>query len=512
METNTNIGAAGGIVNYIVNENLLRQFNEADELEARHEEERAAVRAEYAAQYDALWSRYFLSDGEATSLIPGMRWQDHADEEDALAAEEHARLDFIDNKYDRLYRGLVDRHSAEHTVDPELDAAWRDYEAFDALAESLTANGFMVAEMHAPMTPPGAAKRVPPKVVSGTDFVAGFRSPDWLVDSMMQRGYLYSLTGQTGHGKTAVTILVARSVEHGNPLGEHDVERGRVLYLAGENPDDIRARMILSAEVYGLPITDNINFIASTFDIERDFAVIAREAERSGGFDLVIVDTLAAYFRGDDENSNTQLGEFARTLRRFTSIQGGPAVIVNCHPTKVATRENMVPRGGGSFLAEVDGNLTLWAADDRKATQLHHHQKFRGPGFEPITFKLETRTSAKLIDSKGREMPSVVARCVTDSEAARDDSDARSDENALLDMMLGFASGSYSTWCQSLGWVTAKGAPNKSRISRAMSRLERDKLVKKVRGEKWALTPAGRKEAEDVVLRGSAPWNGERNG
>jgi hypothetical protein len=33
-------------------------------------------------------------------------------------------------------------------------------------------------------------------------------------------------------------------------------------------------------------------------------------------------------------------------------------VVVNCHPVKNATADNLLPAGGGTFLNEVDGNLT----------------------------------------------------------------------------------------------------------------------------------------------------------
>ena len=47
---------------------------------------------------------------------------------------------------------------------------------------------------------------------------------------------------------------------------------------------------------------------------------------------------------------------YSRTL---TTLPGGPCVLVLCHPIKhVSEPEQLLPRGGGAFLAEVDGNLT----------------------------------------------------------------------------------------------------------------------------------------------------------
>ena len=76
-----------------------------------------------------------------------------------------------------------------------------------------------------------------------------------------------------------------------------------------------------------------------------------------GGVDLVMVDTSAAYFLSEDENSNKQMGDHAKTLRRLTTLPGGPCVLVLCHPIKHAIEPaQLLPRGGGSFLAEMDGN------------------------------------------------------------------------------------------------------------------------------------------------------------
>ena len=68
---------------------------------------------------------------------------------------------------------------------------------------------------------------------------------------MLRRRFAYSLTGRTGDGKTGVMMTTAAHVVLGQPLGKHQTERGRVLYLAGENPDDIRMRWVAMADVMG---------------------------------------------------------------------------------------------------------------------------------------------------------------------------------------------------------------------------------------------------------------------
>jgi hypothetical protein len=101
----------------------------------------------------------------------------------------------------------------------------------------------------------------------------------------------------------------------------------------------------------------DVHFVPGRFKITDLIAKIRTEMEALGGCALLIIDTSAAYFDGDDENDNVQLGQHASNMRELR-IPGGPCTLINCHPPKNASDDNLLPRGGGAFLAEVDGNLT----------------------------------------------------------------------------------------------------------------------------------------------------------
>src|SRR5262249_6667315 len=123
------------------------------------------------------------------------------------------------------------------------------------------------------------------------------------------------------------------------------------------------------------------------------------EIELIGDVGLIIVDTSAAYFEGDAENDNKQHGDHARRLRGLTALPGRPCVIAACHPVKNAADDNLIPRGGGAFLNEVDGNLTARTTDG--GVEVHTQGKFRGPDFAPLHFQLRTVTHERLKDLKG---------------------------------------------------------------------------------------------------------------
>ena len=118
----------------------------------------------------------------------------------------------------------------------------------------------------------------------------------------------------------------------------------------------------------------------------------AVEVDKRGGVDFVIIDTSAAYCLKDDENSNPQMGAHARMLRAMTKLPGGPCVLVLCHPIKHATDPSqLVPRGGGAFLAEMDGNLTIWRHDDGPGSS----RLCSGPMVEPRAVTSSSRMASR---------------------------------------------------------------------------------------------------------------------
>jgi hypothetical protein len=316
-----------------------------------------------------------------------------------------------------------------------------------------------------------------PLIQSSAQFIGGFIPPDYLVDGILQRRFIYSLTGRTGSGKTALVLLIAASVSLGRPIGAREVQKGRVLYFAGENPDDIRMRWIAMAEHMDFDVDQvDVSFIAGTFKISQMARRVALEAQAAGPFALIVVDTSAAFFEGDDENSNAQAGVHARRLRSLVDLlPGGPCVIVNCHPPKNASADNLQPRGGGAYIAEMDGNLT--ASKDDGVVELHWQGKFRGPDFAPISFQLNSVTNERLKDTKGRTIPTVIATYL--SENARDEmvAAARSDENRLLAAIAADPSASYAEFARRLGWTLKSGDPHKMKIKRTVEKLKQAKLI-----------------------------------
>jgi AAA domain len=328
-------------------------------------------------------------------------------------------------------------------------------------------------------------------IQSSGQFTRNYSPPDYLVDGFLQRRYCYSFTARTGGGKTALALLLAAHVGLGLPLGDREVDKGRVLIFAGENPDDVRARWIAMGQQMNFDLeTIDVHFVPGRFKISELIERIRKEMEALGGAALLIIDTSAAYFEGDDENDNVQLGAHASRMRELR-IPGGPCTIINCHPTKNAADDNLIPRGGGAFLNEVDGNLA--ARKDDMAVELHWQGKFRGPEFAPMNFQLKTVTHERLKDSKGRLISTVIASCLSDQEKQEMAKVARTDENLMLEAIETLEGNtSLSDLARKLGWLNKSGVPLKPKAHRVLGRLKRAKLITEERGE-LTLTEKGLK-------------------
>lgn len=341
----------------------------------------------------------------------------------------------------------------------------------------------------------GAVRSVGFQLQRFGEWLQGGTKPDYLVKGMLQRGYLYALTGQTGHGKTAVALRLSLAVAQGGRFGRHQCKPGRVVYLAGENPDDLRFRCQAVAAVEDLR-ADGLFIVEGTYSIVEVMPTASHAVEAIGGADLVIVDTSPAFFFGEagmgenPENNNAVMGEHAKTLRKLTRLPGLPTVLALCHPVKDAAEDNLNPRGASSFKNELDGNLTLWKHDETMVRLSQN--KIRGVEFAPIEFELEVLKVDACTDADGEVMPQVSAVFADDQLQSERERERERLENVVV---LGVGDGKDgATIAREAGWYGPDAEPERWRVTRITKRLasvDGGKLVAKERNS-WVLTPKGR--------------------
>lgn len=345
-----------------------------------------------------------------------------------------------------------------------------------------------------------------PQLMSSADFITGFTPPEYLIDGILQRRFIYAFTGRTGEGKTSVCLRLAAHVSEGKPLGEAGVTKGRVLYLAGENPDDIRMRWILLLEQMGLDEHEvSVDFVDGRFKIsEIPTHILAAAAKHE--YVLVIVDTSVAFSQSLDENDNVEQLRHAQALRNLIDVlPGGPTILVCCHPPKNASDDNLQPRGGGSVIAEFDGNLTCKRTDT--VTVVHHQGKFRGPDFTPLHFTLEGQTAARLKDISGRQIWSVFAKPASEQDQENISRALEADLAAVMAAIREEPGLSLTGIAIRLGWLNKQRKPDKSKAQKRVKTLETKKWVER-EGEQLELTQKGKDRLAKVEARkakGTAP-------
>lgn len=337
-----------------------------------------------------------------------------------------------------------------------------------------------------------------PPILSARAFMDTFAAPDYLIDGVVQRARLHALTSPTGHGKTAVALYLGCMIAIGRNIGTIEVTQGDVLFLAGENPDDVCGRLWAACQEYGLNSAELPFYVMpGNFPLTETAAETLKQAINATGrqFALIIGDSVAAYFPGDDENSNTQMGAYARCWRVLTTCNGHPGLVAIAHPVKNPDRDNLLPRGGGAFLAELDANLTVWADGERTTTTVHWHGKIRGADFQPVVMALKSVTLNEKRDAKNRPFVSVVATLQTSEAAEQAVKHTLADENVVLEMLRRYPGIIIKDIALNAGWVNLAGKPNFSKVQRLLVELSKDKLVKKWR-KKWQITEVGKSELE----------------
>jgi hypothetical protein len=229
-----------------------------------------------------------------------------------------------------------------------------------------------------------------PLALSVAAFLAAGQQPEYLIEPILQRGSLYTLTGLTSSGKTAILLTMALAVASGRTFAGKHTTKGHVVWFAGENPDDFRLKVATACQFWNLDPDDlDMAIIPGAFDLTASLDPALTMARNGGDVALVVVDTSAAYRVDDAEDDNANSLAWARILRRLLTLPGHPVVLTAAHPTKYAERNNLLPRGGSSFLNEIDGNFSSWADEEQNTATLHWCGKFRGMTFAPIAFALK---------------------------------------------------------------------------------------------------------------------------
>jgi hypothetical protein len=159
------------------------------------------------------------------------------------------------------------------------------------------------------------------------------------------------LVGPSGTGKTFAALDMGLSIVTGIDWHGNRVEPGRVLYVAAEGVNGIHGRAGAWCLARQQPQPDGIGFVDKPLGLlnSRDVDLLTQAAvERD--VDLIVIDPLARFMEGADENSSQDMGAAVAALSRIQHSAGATLLVIHHTGKDPSKRE----RGHSSLRASAD--------------------------------------------------------------------------------------------------------------------------------------------------------------
>ncbi|EHP4115638.1 AAA family ATPase [Escherichia coli] len=184
---------------------------------------------------------------------------------------------------------------------------------------------------------------------------------DYVVKGIIPAASLCSIYGASGSYKSFLAGSWACHVSTGRQWGGRRVAHGAVLYVVGEGgigvPRRVKAWEVVHGEqVKNLYLVNRPVFPAVPLDVD-EMVIAARQVERETGkpVRMIILDTLARCFGGNDENDSRDMGAFIRGCDELKRRTGATVLVVH-HSGKDETKG---ARGSSAFRASLDAEYRI---------------------------------------------------------------------------------------------------------------------------------------------------------
>lgn len=215
-------------------------------------------------------------------------------------------------------------------------------------------------------------------------------APRPLIANTLDHGTTALLYGKWGTGKSFIALDWAASVATGRPWQSRHTEQRRVLYIAAEGAYGLRARTDAWETGWDTPIADEwMTFLPRPVNLTRAADLVNLEAFINwGGYQLVILDTLARCMVGAEENSAKDTGIVIDAMTRLLAhTPEGRGVILGVHH---AGKDGKTMRGSSAFESGVD--TVYLTTKDADAITLERTKRKDGPEHDHHTLRLDPIT------------------------------------------------------------------------------------------------------------------------
>lgn len=234
-----------------------------------------------------------------------------------------------------------------------------------------------------------------PPTVSLEDFVAeGLLRPDdgsqWLIRTQIAKGSLGFLVADPGLGKTTLLVQISLRLSAGRDVFGYATEPSRTLLVAAEGARAaLAARVQRAARTLGVPTATPIWYVNGPR--VRDFLIDGGEFEamlEESKPALVILDTLAFFWRGEENSADSFRANVSLPLKEFSARYGATFVCVHHHRKAAVGDEDGPHRGRGTSAMFADSDF-WWRLEKEKNGAPEHRilhcdkNKYEAP-FLPI--------------------------------------------------------------------------------------------------------------------------------
>ncbi|ENU2375936.1 helicase RepA family protein [Escherichia coli] len=230
---------------------------------------------------------------------------------------------------------------------------------------------------------------------------------DYVVKGIIPASSLCSIYGASGSYKSFLAGSWACHVSTSRHWGGRRVAHGAVLYVVGEGgigvPRRVRAWEVVHGEqVKNLYLVNRPIFPAAPFDVD-EMVIAARQVERETGkpVRMIILDTLARCFGGNDENDSRDMGAFIRGCDELKRRTGATVLVVH-HSGKDETKG---ARGSSAFRASLDAEYRIRREDAGSealvisCTKMKDAEELKEAAYDLRVVELFTDADGELITS-----------------------------------------------------------------------------------------------------------------
>jgi hypothetical protein len=209
------------------------------------------------------------------------------------------------------------------------------------------------------------AVEVPPPMfrILSLDELLAIPSPGWCVRRVIRKGEFVVVYGESSSGKTFAVLDLVLKIASGAEWWSYPTTLGGVLYLAGEGGGGLKTRIqawatshteglgVLKAPVRVLP--QSVMFMDDN-EFKRLIVTLAAEETQPA---VVVIDTLARYMIGGDENSAKDMGIFIARCEKIREVTKATIAVIH-HKGKDSRveRGSSALRGAADVMIEVKRN------------------------------------------------------------------------------------------------------------------------------------------------------------